>query len=113
MLNSATVDNPPLTYIFTNQQEVFKTITSLITLIRASFVGVLLSCLATTKTTPKGTVMVDPHEVIEVSFLPTNSLYQKRCLTQLGMVYCADTGCMATVVADYENVEIDFIADAQ
>ena len=87
--------------------------TILKTLILASFVGVLLSCLATTKTTPKGTVMVDPHEVIEVSFLPTNSLYQKRCLTQLGMVYCADTGCMATVVADYENVEIDFIADAE
>ena len=78
-----------------------------------SFIGVVLSCLATAQTYPQGTVMVDPHEVIEVSFLPTDSLYQKRCLTQLGMVYCADTGCMATVVADYENVEIDFIADAQ
>lgn len=87
--------------------------TILKTLILASFLGVIFSCLATVRTTPKGTVMVDPHDVVEVSFLPTNSLYQKRCLTQLGMVYCADTGCLATVVADSDNVEIDFIADAQ
>ena len=77
-----------------------------------SFIGIILSCLATVKTFPQGTVTVD-HNDVQVSFLPTNSLYQKRCLTQLGMVYCADTGCMATVVADSENVEIDFIADAQ
>ena len=85
----------------------------LLSCIALSFVGIILSCLATVKPVPQGSVMVDPHDVVEVSFLPTNSLYQKRCLTQLGMVYCADTGCMATVVADYENVEIDFIADAQ
>ena len=86
--------------------------TILKTLILVSFVGTILSCLATAKTVPQGTVTVD-HNDVQVSFLPTNSLYQKRCLTQLGMVYCADTGCMATVVADYENVEIDFIADAE
>ena len=80
--------------------------------IALSFVGIILSCLATVKTVPQGTVTID-HNDVQVSFLPTNSLYQKRCLTQLGMVYCADTGCMATVVADYENVEIDFIADAE
>ena len=77
-----------------------------------SFIGIILSCLATAKPVPQGTVTVD-HNDVQISFLPTNSLYQKRCLTQLGMVYCADTGCMATVVGDYENVEIDFIADAQ
>ena len=86
--------------------------TILKTLILASFVGVLLSCLATEKTFPQGTVTID-HNDVQVSFLPTNSLYQKRCLTQLGMVYCADTASLATVVADSDNVEIDFIADAQ
>ena len=86
--------------------------TILKTLILASFVGVILSCIATAKTVPQGTVTID-HNDVQVSFLPTNSLYQKRCLTQLGMVYCADTACLATVVADSENVEIDFIADAQ
>ena len=87
--------------------------TILKTLILACLVGVVLSCLATSKTIPQGTVMVDPHDVVEVSFLPTNSLYQKRCLTQLGLVYCADTGCFSTVIADSDNVEIDFIADAE
>tara|TARA_R100001509_G_C4863601_1_gene214270 strand:+ start:460 stop:729 length:270 start_codon:yes stop_codon:yes gene_type:complete len=80
--------------------------------IALSFVGIVLSCLATAKPVTQGAVTVD-HDNVEVSFLPTHALYQKRCLTQLGMVYCADTGSLATVVADSENVEIDFIADAQ
>ena len=85
--------------------------TFLISMIITSFIGFVFS--ASSSVPPKtGTVTID-HDNVEVSFLPTNSLYQKRCLTQLGMVYCADTACLATVVADYENVEIDFIADAQ
>jgi len=80
-------------------------------MIVVTFIGFVFS--ASSSVPPKtGTVTVD-HDNVEVSFLPTHALYQKRCLTQLGMVYCADTGCLATVVADSEGVEIDFIADAQ
>ena len=85
--------------------------TFLLSMIIISFIGFV--CSASSSVPPKqGTVTID-HNDVQVSFLPTNSLYQKRCLTQLGMVYCADTACLATVVADSENVEIDFIADAQ
>jgi len=85
--------------------------TFLLSMIIASFIGFVFS--VTPSEAPKqGTVTID-HDNVEVSFVPTNSLYQKRCLTQLGMVYCADTACLVTVVADYEGVEIDFIADAQ
>ena len=85
--------------------------TFLLSMIIISFFGFVCS---TTSSVPQkqGTVTID-HNDVQVSFLPTNSLYQKRCLTQLGMVYCADTASLATVVADSEGVEIDFIADAQ
>ena len=75
MLNNATADNPPLTYIFINQLEVFMTNTILKTLILASFLGVIFSCLATVRTYP----------------------YELDC----------------DVSIDHDNVEIDFIADAQ
>ena len=85
--------------------------TFLISMIIASFAAFVFSVTPLTSS-KQGTVTID-HDNVEVSFLPTNSLYQKRCLTQLGMVYCADTACLATVVADSDGVEIDFIADAQ
>lgn len=85
--------------------------TFLISMIIAAFIGFVFSATPLTSS-KQGTVTVD-HDDVQISFLPTNSLYQKRCLTKLGMVYCADTGCLATVVADSESVEIDFIADAQ
>ena len=85
--------------------------TFLISMIIAAFIGFVFSITPLTSS-KQGTVTID-HDNVEVSFLPTNSLYQKRCLMQLGMVYCADTACLATVIADSEGVEIDFIADAQ
>ena len=85
--------------------------TFILSMIITSFIGFVFS--ATSSVPPKQATVTIDHNDVQVSFLPTNSLYQKRCLTQLGMVYCADTACLATVVADSENIEIDFIADAQ
>lgn len=86
--------------------------TILKTLILASLVGVLLSCLATAKTYPQGSVTVD-HEAVEIDFVPTHSQYQKRCLVDTELVYCASVNVLATVTIDSHDIEIDFIADAQ
>ncbi len=83
----------------------------LLTLIALSFIGFLASCLATAKTFPIPSVTVDT-ELIEIEFVPTHSLYQKRCLVDGELVYCASTDVLATVTIDTEDIEIDFVADA-
>lgn len=77
-----------------------------------SFIGIILSCLATDVEFPVGVVTVDT-ELVEIEFVPTHSLYQKRCLVDGELVYCADTGSLATVTIDTQDIEVDFIADAQ
>lgn len=89
--------------------------TILKTLILASFVGVILSCLATVKTYPYEldcNVSID-HDNVEIDFVPTHSLYQKRCLVNDELVYCASVNALATVIIDDHAIEIDLIADAQ
>ena len=54
-----------------------------------------------------------PSSEIEVDFVPTHSLYQKRCLVEGELVYCAKTDALATVTVVQNEVEIDFIADAE
>ena len=89
--------------------------TILKTLILASFLGVLFSCLATVKTYPYEldcNVSID-HDNVEIDFVPTHSLYQKRCLVNGEYVYCASADVLSTVSIDHDDVEIDFVADAQ
>ena len=50
---------------------------------------------------------------VEVEFVPTHSLYQKRCIVDGELVYCADTAALATVSIVDSEIEIDFIADAE
>ena len=76
-----------------------------------SFIGIILSCLATDVEFPVGVVTVDT-ELVEIEFVPTHSLYQKRCLVDSELVYCASTDVLATVTIDTQDIEIDFIADA-
>ena len=83
----------------------------LLFLIACCFIGVLMSCLATAKTFPIPSVTVDT-ELIEIEFVPTHSLYQKRCLVDGELVYCASIDVLATVTIDTEDIEIDFVADA-
>ena len=80
--------------------------------IALSFVGIILSCLATVKTFPQGSVIAD-SESVEIDFVPTHSLYQKRCLVDGELVYCVSADVLSTVSIDHDEVEIDFIADAQ
>ena len=54
-----------------------------------------------------------PTAEIEIDFIPTHSLYQKRCLVEGELVYCANTDVLATVTVDESEIEIDFIADAE
>ena len=54
-----------------------------------------------------------PSAEIEIDFVPTHSLYQKRCLVNGELVYCANTDALATVTVVQNEVEIDFIADAE
>ena len=54
-----------------------------------------------------------PSSEIEIDFVPTHSLYQKRCLVEGELVYCADTDALATVSVVDSEIEIDFIADAE
>ena len=84
----------------------------LLFLIALSFIGVLLSCLATAKTFPIASVTVD-NELIEIEFVPTHSSYQKRCLVDGELMYCASADVLATVTIDNSDIEIDFIADAK
>ena len=86
--------------------------TILKTLILSCLVGIILSCLATDVTYPQGSVIADSDNV-EIHFVPTHSLYQKRCLVDGQLVYCARTDVLSTVSVDHDNVEIDFIADAE
>lgn len=84
----------------------------LLSLIILCLVGIIMACLATDVEFPVGVVTVDT-ELVEIEFVPTHSLYQKRCLVEGELVYCADTGSLATVTIDTQDIEIDFIADAQ
>ena len=47
---------------------------------------------------------------MEVQFVPTHSLYQKRCIVDDELVYCADTGSLATVSIIEDEIEIEFVA---
>ena len=47
---------------------------------------------------------------MEVQFVPTHSLYQKRCIVDGELVYCADTGSLATVSIIEDEIEIEFVA---
>ena len=80
-----------------------------------SFIGIILSCLATVKTYPYEldcNVSID-HDNVEIDFVPTHSLYKKRCIREDAFVYCASLDSLTTVSIDHDDVEIDFIADAQ
>jgi len=54
-----------------------------------------------------------PSAEIDIHFVPTHSLYQKRCLVDGELVYCASTDSLATVTVVQDEVEIDFVADAK
>ena len=54
-----------------------------------------------------------PSSEIEVDFVPTHTLYQKRCVVNGELVYCANTDALATVSVVDNEIEIDFIADAE
>ena len=54
-----------------------------------------------------------PSAEIEIDFVPTHSLYPKRCLVEGELVYCANTDTLATVSIVESEVEIDFVADAE
>jgi hypothetical protein len=54
-----------------------------------------------------------PSNEIEVDFVPTHSLYQKRCVVNGTLVYCANTDALATVSIVDSEIEIDFVADAE
>ena len=54
-----------------------------------------------------------PTAEIEIDFVPTHSLYQKRCLVEGELVYCANTDALATVSIVDSEIEIDFVADAE
>lgn len=52
-----------------------------------------------------------PSDEIEISFVPTSTMYQKRCIDETQkLVYCVDAQVLATVKADTDNMEIEFIA---
>ena len=51
------------------------------------------------------------HEDVEVAFVPTHSLYQKRCVVNDELVYCADTDALATVTVVDSEIEIEFVAE--
>ena len=50
-----------------------------------------------------------PSSEVEVDFIPTHSLYQKRCLVEGELVYCADTDALATVSVVEEEIEIEYV----
>ena len=50
---------------------------------------------------------------VEIEFVPTHSLYQKRCIVDGELVYCADTAALRTVSVVDSEIEIDFVADAE
>lgn len=55
-----------------------------------------------------------PSDEIEIFFIPTNTMYQKRCIDETqNLVYCVDAQVLATVKADTDNMEIEFIAVKQ
>ena len=83
----------------------------LLSMIVVTFIGFVFS--ASSSVPPKtGTVTVD-HDNVEVSFLPTHALYQKRCIVDGQLVYCVSADVLSTVSIDHDEVEIDFVADAQ
>lgn len=61
---------------------------------------------------PVANVSID-HEDVEIKFVPTHSLYQKRCIREDVLVYCVPVDVLATVRVEQEEIEIDFIADGQ
>lgn len=73
------------------------------------FVG--FCCSASSSQTVQASVTI-PSDEIEISFVPTNTMYQKRCIDETQkLVYCADAQVLATVTADTDNMEIEYIAD--
>ena len=50
-----------------------------------------------------------PSSEIEVDFVPTHSLYQKRCVVNDTLVYCANTDALATVSVVEEEIEIEYV----
>ena len=61
--------------------------------------------------TPVSNAQVTPVTAeMEVQFVPTHSLYQKRCIVDDELVYCADTGSLATVSIIEDEIEIEFVA---
>lgn len=80
----------------------------LITSIFLCFVG--FCCSGSSSQTVQASVTI-PSDEIEVSFVPTNTMYQKRCIDETqNLVYCVDVQVLATVIADTDNMEIEFIA---
>jgi len=61
---------------------------------------------------PIANVSID-HEDVEIKFVPTHSLYQKRCVREDVLVYCASLDSLTTVSIPREEIEIEFIADGQ
>jgi|13_taG_2_1085334.scaffolds.fasta_scaffold62316_2 hypothetical protein len=78
----------------------------LFSIVATSFLGIFL-CEAATPT--KAVVTAQTDEV-EITFLPTHALYQRRCIREDAFVYCASLDSLSTVSIDHDNVEIEFVA---
>ena len=61
---------------------------------------------------PLANVSID-HEDVEIKFVPIHSLYQKRCIREDVLVYCASLDSLTSVSIPREEIEIEFIADGQ
>ena len=62
----------------------------LLFLIACCFIGIILSCLATVPSFGGIAHVEIPSDEIEIEFIPTHSLYQKRCIQENTLVYCAN-----------------------
>ena len=62
----------------------------LLVLIALCFVGIIMACLATIPSYGSVARVEIPSNEIEIEFIPTHSLYQKRCIKDDTLVYCAN-----------------------
>ena len=61
---------------------------------------------------PSAHVSID-HEDVEIKFVPIHSLYQRRCIREDVLVYCASLDSLTSVSIPHEEIEIEFVADGQ
>ena len=62
----------------------------LLVLIALCFIGIIMACLATVPSYGSVGHVKIPSNEIEIEFIPTHSLYQKRCMNEDTLVYCAN-----------------------